>query len=577
MKKKRFTWRYATVLIALLLATATAATACSNSGNNGANGEGAAAPSGETEVSAGFDAGKFDPPVKLTTVGCINSTFKFKEGESLENNPHIDWAKEKLGIDIKYNWVTAADQCTTKIRLDMSAGKQMPDVLYVGDPQLASDLIDSGKVMDIGEAFDKYASPEVKDIYARDPLYWAQVTKDGKRYGLPLLSNVQQNDPLLWIRTDWLKQMNMETPKTFEDLEKVMEGMLHTDFGTGAVNPPLAVSINDPNMPFVQWRGDTSWIFGGYGVIPGYWNKWQGDRLEYGSIQPETKQALAKMQEWFKKGYLSQDVGLVEVSKSDDTFRNQKSGIMTGPGFQATAVHDYLQKNNPQATADVIPVPAGPSGQAGRRDTPVPSGSLLIGKDFKHIDAFFLYINKMFEGGNPTKGSEFENGFAEGYDYIMKDGKVVTDQEEFPDKTKVNVVKYFLGNQPFVDPELELQAKIKFYNGEKPSTPFEERLYNGVPEDERSDPQNVLVWKAAKITYDQRDVSIKNLFLGPQTATMKSKWEGLMKMESETFLKIIYNKASIDEFDTFVKNWKSMGGDKITDEVNEWYQSTIGQ
>lgn len=556
----------------VLLATALVTTACGGSSGSGSS------PATSASPDNGFSKGKFDPPITMTTVGCLNSTFKFKNGETLENNIHTKWVKENLGIELKYNWVSADDQCKTKMRLDMSAGTKMPDIMYTGDQQLASDLIDSGQFMDITEVFNKYASQQVKDIYNQDPLYWANVTRNGKKMGLPTLARAYQNDPVLWLRTDWLQKMNLQTPKTFDELEKVMETMMKTDFGTGPVNPPLAVSIKDSNAPFVQWRGDTSWVFGGYGVIPHFWNTWnKGDKLQYGSIQPETKQGLAKMAEWFKKGYLSPDIALIEVGKSDDTFRNQKSGIMTGPMFQAAIVRQYLQKNNPNATAAPIALPTGPSGKAGRRDTTIAGTGFLINKDFKHPEAFFLYINKMYEIENPPKGSPFEFGYHEGYDYVLKDGKPTSVEADFPDKMKVNPVKYFLGSQPFVDPLLELKTNIKFYNGELPATPYESKIYNAIPESERKNPKQVNEWLAAKIVYDQKDTVMKNLFTGPQTETMKSKWEALVKMESETFLKIVYGKAPIDEFDNFVKNWKSMGGDKITEEVNAWYKTATGK
>lgn len=34
-------------------------------------------------------------------------------------------------------------------------------------------------------------------------------------------------------------------------------------------------------------------------------------------------------------------------------------------------------------------------------------------------------------------------------------------------------------------------------------------------------------------------------------------------------LKIVMGKADISEFDTFVENWKSQGGDQILKEINE--------
>ena len=43
------------------------------------------------------------------------------------------------------------------------------------------------------------------------------------------------------------------------------------------------------------------------------------------------------------------------------------------------------------------------------------------------------------------------------------------------------------------------------------------------------------------------------------------------KMQNEVFVKIILGE-SIDTFDRFVEDWKKLGGDQITQEVNEWYE-----
>ena len=53
------------------------------------------------------------------------------------------------------------------------------------------------------------------------------------------------------------------------------------------------------------------------------------------------------------------------------------------------------------------------------------------------------------------------------------------------------------------------------------------------------------------------------------TDSMGSRWSSLEKMEMETVLKIITGEKDISEFDSFVEQWKSAGGDKITEEVNE--------
>ena len=43
-------------------------------------------------------------------------------------------------------------------------------------------------------------------------------------------------------------------------------------------------------------------------------------------------------------------------------------------------------------------------------------------------------------------------------------------------------------------------------------------------------------------------------------------------LRSEAFYAIIKGDQPLDAFDDFVSNWKSGGGDQITQEVNEWLQ-----
>ena len=53
------------------------------------------------------------------------------------------------------------------------------------------------------------------------------------------------------------------------------------------------------------------------------------------------------------------------------------------------------------------------------------------------------------------------------------------------------------------------------------------------------------------------------------TDTMIKKWSTLQALQEEVFTKIISGSESIEAFDSFVEQWKSLGGDTITAEVNE--------
>ncbi|WP_051251109.1 extracellular solute-binding protein [Paenibacillus harenae] len=583
MVQKKTRKMIATLLTIVLALSMLAACSSNNNngnangnGNNPANNGGEQVQETENPQSDGFVNGKFEPAVEISTFKC-NNNLQYREGESIQDNVHTRWAKDELGIQIKYDWVTSGDQCANKIRLALAGNQDLPDVMVIGDYQMLGELIEAGKIMDVTEAFDKYASDQVKAIYGQDPSYWFSVSKDGAKYGIPTLNESMNNDSVLYIRQDWLDKIGMPAPTNFEELEKVMEAMIAADFnGDGKKDAPLALGLKNDLNPLATYMTDVSWVFGGFGAIPGYWNTWNDENtLEYGSIQPEVKEALAKLQEWFKKGYISQDIGLLDERKGSEQFTSEQSGIIAGPIWMYNwPIQASLMKNNPNAVVTPALIPAGPSGKVGRHGTTIPGQVIVFRKDFEHMDAFMLYLNKLYEYNNPVAGSPYENGWHEGYDYVIKDGKVSRARADFPDETPIDVSKYFImEGVKLVDPHLSLEIRRKLYNGEKPVTPQELQWFNTATEEEKANPKANKTWQAVDVVLQQKDTSILDMYLGAPTETMVNKGEALRTLEHETFLSIIYNKAPVDDFDKFVEKWKASGGDEITAEVNEWYQS----
>ena len=57
------------------------------------------------------------------------------------------------------------------------------------------------------------------------------------------------------------------------------------------------------------------------------------------------------------------------------------------------------------------------------------------------------------------------------------------------------------------------------------------------------------------------------------TPSMITKSGEMEKLRDSTFLSMIMGETPISDFDNYVSQWKSLGGDDIGKEVNEWYQS----
>lgn len=68
----------------------------------------------------------------------------------------------------------------------------------------------------------------------------------------------------------------------------------------------------------------------------------------------------------------------------------------------------------------------------------------------------------------------------------------------------------------------------------------------------------------------ENEAYVNNEFYTLPTPAQVEKGSQLDKLMQESFTKIIMG-APLDEFDKFVASWKSLGGDQITQEVNDWY------
>lgn len=510
---------------------------------------------------------KYDPEVTITTVWGVDPTLQFKNGETIENNVATKWAKEKFGINIKSLWsITDTNGAfATKLRLAMSSGQEMPDIVTLGteNQQLAQDLIDSGMFAEVGTLFDQYASETWKNAMNLDPNVWNQYSRDGKRMGLPVLDFAYNHDYVLWIRQDWLDKLGMSAPKTMDELEQVMDAFKNQNPSGLAPDKVTPLSIGFKTS-MSTWMGDPSWIFGAYGTLPQQWNVAEDGSLEYGSVHAGMKQGLVKLNEWMNKGYIPKEAALWDENKTAEPAVAGTAGIIPGPYWMSGWPLIDTVKNAPEAVWKPVQIPSGPDGIAMRHGTQYTNGVTLIHKDMEHPEAFFTYQNYLFDNFAVSKeGGEFANGLFEGYDFELDaNGEMVpNDQIE---GGYVNVVRYLLVRDGARIPDEQMKALLKLAKGEKPESRLEKDVAVNYGKDTPA---------AAEVLLSQEEISKKNMFTGPVTATMKSKWDYLLKIENQTLNEIIYGKQPAESFDKFVETWKAGGGEQITKEVNEWYQS----
>lgn len=572
--------RFITLLLAMVLVfSLVAACANNNTGNSGnvgaentgnneafeQNEEAADQEAAETSKVEAIRNGtyKFETPVTITTVKATDNTMKFKNGETMEDNVHTRWARDELGINIEHLWQVPGDQFATKIRLMLTSGEDLPDVFTTQDMTLLDEMIQSGLYRDITADYEKYASDKIKDIYGSDPLLWSQVTYDGKKMALPHFAHAGNDNGVMWIRQDWLDELGLQAPETMEQLEAMLQAFLEKKPGGVDNVIPLGVSLgaggSNPN-PFSNWLGESTWVFGPYGTVPYQWIEDENGQLVHGSTKPEMKEGLAKLRDWYDNGYISKEAGLHDENKLAELIGQGRVGMVVAPYWLTNWPIPDLKKNVTGATMKPYPLPSA-DGVTAARDTTFLRGGVLIKEDFEHVDALFLYLNRIFERIDPAPGSEFEHGWAEGYDYAIKEDGTVSRSEEDIEGGKVSIAKYVIIEPK--NPFSNLRTMANASRGHQ-RTADEKRVA-------LSDPD---LLKAAEIVDDgwNEGIYVPNLFTGANTPAMQSKGGILTKLEGETFVGIIYGSKPLDAFDEFVEEWKELGGEEMTKEANEWYE-----
>ncbi|GAB6926500.1 extracellular solute-binding protein [Paenibacillus sp. JCM 10914] len=521
------------------------------------------AVSGNTESV--WSNGKYDPPITITRIMKHNTySTKFREGEDWDHNIFSRWLEGSLGMKVRTLWVVSEenDAFSKKLMLSITRGEELPDIVaFRGSYDTLVQLIDSGHFMPVDELFDEYAGDIWKEVAAQYPSMWISVTRNGNRYALPLLEYSMNTEPVLWIRQDWMEKFNLKAPETMEDLEAIMEVFTNEDPDGNGIDDTYGMAVT-LRASLNTWMTDLSWVFGAYGAVNSQWNLNAEGELAYGSIQPGAKQALAQLNRWMEKGYIARESSTWDEVKASELFTSGKAGIIAGPHWMPDWPLFKLQDSVPEAKYKAYAVPAGPDGVRGvRAGGPAPvNGVVLINKDSKHPEAFLRYYNYLLEHyANPSEGSSFEYGFAEGYDYLLDDGELVKNNPDF-----VSPMDYSLSYEGARIPDLMINTLVKL-SSKPPETPFERQVY----------------WKrsleeieAASIVmdYERQGVRHVNWFEGSESGTAKSRSELLFQMEREAFTKMIYGQLPVEAFDEFVAQWRSGGGDQMTAEVNEVFK-----
>ena len=565
MKQKR--------IIALVSATALVATALAGCGKTSEENTQKTAV-GEAEGTAKEDLpfSKYAETVTVHLGGSMNPNAKIPDGMSYEDNSYTRFLKDDLNIKVVYDWVASSSDYDEKMNLCIGSGT-IPEMMNVNATQYRA-LLKYDMIQPLDQYFEDYASDKLKGFVKSggEELKKCITNDKGEMMAIPAPSMMVGEMNEMWIRQDWLDSLGLEAPRTWDEMVKVAEAFVTQDPDGNGEDDTIGI-LGPGNSNHINDIGDNQFgldpLFCSFQSYPQYWLQDEDGTVKYGSIQPETRTALEKIQKLYTDKLI--DPEMLVRSNCQETLLSGKVGIFFGPWWSGYTFADATLAGEADWRAYFTPL-----SEDGNYYTHMPdptSKYVVVSKSCKNPEAAFKMISYLVANEQHWTDDGITSSDMSCADfYPLWNGYDNADEIEVSTET---LEKYLAGEITMDDvdfsqhkllkSDMEAVKELK----KEPYDDFSLDKWNLDSDLAKTNlPRLVSLLVGGAPYVNDKYIPVYNADSG-QTETMQAKWANLKKMEEETFSKIIMGKADISEFDTFVKNWKSQGGDQILKEIND--------
>ncbi|MBP1994529.1 extracellular solute-binding protein [Paenibacillus eucommiae] len=525
-----------------------------------------AAATDKPAVKAEDPLGKYEPAIELN-IARTNDNLKFDEGTSIDKNPYYDAYSRDLGVNVKNAWVVSgADAYNSKLNVAISSG-DIPDLVSVQSLQFKN-LVEADMVEDLTEAYEKYASEDLKKLMTDDGGFAMKAsTIDGKLYAIPYTIPAIGTTKMLWLREDWLNKVNLPAPKTMDDVMNIAKAFANDDPDNNGQKDTYGFGVS--KELFFWGAPGLEGFFQGYGAYPASWYTDSSGSIVYGSTQPQVKEALLKLAEMYKAGLIDKEFGVKDTAKVFESISAGKVGMFYGD----FAVPWYANKDsivqNPEAKWVAYPIPSATDSPAKTFIGSSVASFYAIKKGYAHPEVVVklanYWVDRTIVNVDESLGSNKETG-TQIYPYAI----VTPSQAMEAVETYGTLKAAFAGGDTYDTSKFTSNEKFYYdnitaYNADRLNTKDTKILNGWIADRTYGEKGGVEVVDY----YLKNNLYINTALTVSSTPTMAEKMATLNKMENVMMTRIIVGDVGIDEFDRFVQDWYKQGGEQITKEVNE--------
>ena len=563
--------------------------ACGNAGSNGGSSQVSQSIEGSEASSADGQSSETEAESKEEVTFKVgyarSSSFTFQGSETMEDNSWTQLYKENgINLEIMYN--VDGSQKVEKLAQTIMSG-DYPDIMTV-EPKNFNEWAEQGIFADLTEAFELYASDELKEYYNSEAgkRTLNAGTVDGRLYGLASITTPNDSMPVLWIRKDWLDNLGLDIPETVEEFYEVAKAFTENDPDQNGKNDTYGLALNGKDVFHVI--GDVATFFEMFGAQPGHHSNIipfvdvDGEAVYGGAGSEEMKQGLSLLRDMYSNGIISRDFITAGSDQVNQDLAAGKTGMVFSIFWSIQTPWKDALETQPDANFISVPIPGLTAEEAGQGFYTVTPGSYCtLSSQCNNMEEFFKVVNlgiKYLAQPDTLSQEDYEKynglpGTYTGFEVALV-GFGVPFKNMAAWGRHQNAME--TGDTSTLNAEnlRDYNAMMEYYeNRDRRSELSEEELaaFNA----------GILYWSVwgnehcAYQTYHEMDALDNYLYSAYDTVATEKMNEyttSLITLTRETLIDIIIGNKDLDAYDSFLESWNSLGGAEITKEANEWFQ-----
>lgn len=325
---------------------------------------------------------------------------------------------EALNIDLTLTLTGSGDELSEKLNV-RAASNDLPDIIQFASKVQYQEYARKGLLLDLTPHLDKL--DKLQEGIGEATFERARV--DGKVYGWT--KNPSSSVNVIWVRKDWLDALQMPVPTTLDEVVETAKAFIDRDPDGNGKKDTIGIT---GDVGFFSLIHALHGVSGGIsqGSPADFYMK--GDAIVSGLNEPETREAIAYIQQLTSAGVLDPELASNKLNTALDKAFQGKAGIIYTDWTRIMKDEEVAKwkEANPNAEWTYVQGLTGPGGvdTAGARDAASNAGiygiNKAIGQDQEKLDKIFELLNYIAIG----EGSLLVQFGVENTHFKQENGKI---------------------------------------------------------------------------------------------------------------------------------------------------------